>query len=76
MKIDLTKLLAAFLRRAKKSSLALIVPLVLLYGATNFASASIEALVFYGVLGACALVYSAWVVTYLKKEDYNAKKGK
>lgn len=71
MKFDTKELFAAFPHFAKSPSLAiavlaLIVPVVLLYGATKFANASAEALVFFGLLGVSALAYSAWVVSFVK----------
>lgn len=71
MNIDTKELFAAFPHLAKNPSLtiavfALVVPIVLLFGATEFANASSEALVFFGVLGVSALAYSAWIVSHVK----------
>lgn len=71
MKINTKKLLAPLSQFANNPSLtiavlALLVPVVLLFGATKFVNASLEALVFFGVLGVFALVYSAWVVFFVK----------
>ena len=79
MKIDTKELFAAFPYLAKNPSLsiaiiALVVPVVLLFGATKFANSSSEALVFFGVLGVSALAYSAWVVSFVKGgRDANSK---
>ena len=69
MKLDIQELFTAFPHLAKNPSLAvaifaLAVPMVLLYGATKFVSASMGALVLFGFLGVSALAYSAWVVFY------------
>ena len=71
MKFDTKDLLVALPHLAKNPSLtvsilALLVPVVLLFSATQFSGASIEALVFFGVLGVSTLAYSAWVVSLVK----------
>ena len=71
MKFDTKDLFAAFPHLAKNPSLAiaifaLAVPMVLLYCATKFVDAPVEALVLFGGLGMSALVYAAWVVNQLK----------
>ena len=44
---------------------ALIVPIILLFGARNFVNASSGALLFFGVLGLSSLAFSAFVLTSL-----------
>ena len=80
MKVDIKELFAAFPHLAKNPSLAvaifaLIVPIVLLYGATKFTSAPMEALVLFGFLGVSALAYSAWVVSYFIGDSNARSKG-
>ncbi len=73
MKVDIRQLVGLFPYLAKNPSLtiaivALSVPIVLLFGATKFFSASVEALIFFGVLGVSALLYSAWIVFFVSRE--------
>ncbi len=73
MKVDIRQVAGLFPYLAKNPSLtvaivALSVPIVLLFGAAKFFSASVEALIFFGVLGISALVYSAWIVFFVSRE--------
>lgn len=47
------------------SVLALLIPVFLLFCAAQFSASSVEALVFFGILGVSVLVYSAWVVVFI-----------
>lgn len=73
MKVDIRQFAELFPYLAKNPSLtvaiiALSVPIVLLFGATKFFSASLEALIFFGVIGVSTLVYSAWIVFFVSRE--------
>jgi hypothetical protein len=49
------------------------VPIVLLLSAAKFSSASIAALIFFGILGFSALVYSAWIVFFVSQGREHSK---
>lgn len=79
MKIDSKELFSAFPHLAKNPSfsvtvIALLVPIVLLFSASKFASASIEALIIFGILGVSTLLYSGWIIFFInRKYDDNSK---
>ncbi len=75
MKNVTKEILAAFPQLAKSPSLAvsmaaLVVPVVMLWAATKFVSASVEAIIFMGALSVCVLGYCVWVVYYFRKVLY------
>ena len=49
------------------SVLALLIPIVLLYGASKFSSASNEGLIFFSVLSFISLSYAIWVLVLFTK---------
>ncbi|MBT6690394.1 hypothetical protein HN903_02675 [archaeon] len=66
MKIDTKEIFNAFPHLAKNPILAvsiavLVIPVVMLWAATKFASSSIEAIVSFSILGVCALGFAGWV---------------
>ncbi len=72
MVIDTKEFFAALPHIAKNPVLAIViaafsVPIVLIYAATKFVSAPFESIVLFGVLGISTLLYSAWVVSTLKR---------
>jgi len=78
MKVDIRQFAGLFPYLAKNPSLtiaiiALSVPIVLLLSAAKFSSASIAALIFFGILGFSALVYSAWIVFFVSRERQHGK---
>ena len=78
MKVDIRQFAGLFPYFVKNPSLtvaivALSVPVVLLSGAAKFSSASIEALIFFGILGVSALAYSAWIVFFISQEHSKAE---
>ena len=48
---------------------SLLVPIILLYGATKFVDAQSEALIFFALIGVLSLAYSVWVISSIKKID-------
>ncbi|MCI5132218.1 MAG: hypothetical protein D3904_12025 [Candidatus Electrothrix sp. EH2] len=67
MRVKVSQFLKLFPYLEKNPSLsvallALCVPVIMLFGAAKFSSAQIEALIFFGILGIVALIYSAWIV--------------
>ncbi|CAK8723081.1 hypothetical protein GCAAIG_12765 [Candidatus Electronema halotolerans] len=78
MKVEIRQAAELFPYFVKNPSLAiaivaLSVPIVLLFGAAKFSSASVEALVFFGILGVSALAYSAWIVFFVSREHNKSK---
>lgn len=78
MNIDTKELLPALLKQKNPlliiSIFSMMVPIALLYGASKYASSSLEALVFFGIIGISALAYSAWVVSLvIKRVDNDSK---
>lgn len=63
-KIVIDKNITEILSYLVKSPLifALVIPMLLIYGATEFANAAIQAQIFFVVVSVSALIFAGWVI--------------
>jgi hypothetical protein len=58
--IDIISMLSHLIKTS--FMLALVIPIVLIYCSTRFANATVESLIFFGIIGLSALGFGHWVI--------------